>query len=71
MDSQTIDRRVDELLDDPVVSLMIRADGVDRSHLAGQLRRLVQPVASRRLRDNPPPRVFARIFPASCGACAL
>ncbi len=70
MDSQTIDRRIAELLDDPVVSLIIRADGVDRSHLADQMRRLERPAASRRLRDNPPQRVFARIFPASCGACA-
>jgi hypothetical protein len=70
MDSQTIDRKITELLDDPLVSLMIRADGVDRSQLAVQLRRIGRPDLQRRLRDNPPQRVFARIFAASCGACA-
>ena len=70
MDSQTIDRRIADFLDDPLISLIIRADGVDRSHLADQMRRVERAAASRRLRDNPPQRVFARVFPAACGACA-
>jgi hypothetical protein len=40
MDSLRVDRKISELLDDPLVSLMIRADRVDRTILAGDLRRL-------------------------------
>jgi len=70
MDSRTIDRRIAELLDDPMVSLIMRADGVERWRLADQMRRLERQAASRRIRDNPPQRVFARLFAAPCGACA-
>lgn len=70
MDSQTIDRRIAELLDDPMVSLIMRADGVERWRLADQMRRLERHAASRRIRDNPPQRVFAQLFAAPCGACA-
>ena len=70
MDSQTIDRRIAELLDDPLVSLIMRADGVERWRLADEMRRLERQAEVRRIRDNPPQRVFARIFAAPCGACA-
>ena len=40
MNQSPVDRRIAELLDDPLVSLMIRADKVDRTALASTLRNL-------------------------------
>jgi hypothetical protein len=52
MDTQTLDRRIDSLLNDPLVSLMIQADSVDRAMLACQMRRLGRPVEERLVRDE-------------------
>jgi hypothetical protein len=52
MDTQTLDHRIDTLLNDPLVSLMIRADSVDRAMLACQMRRLGRPVDERQVRDE-------------------
>jgi hypothetical protein len=71
MDTQTLDRRIDTLLNDPLVSLMIRADGVDRAKLASQMRRLGRPVEKRRIRDEKPQGFFSRMFPVACEGCAL
>jgi hypothetical protein len=40
MDQSPVDRRIADLLDDPLVSLMILADKVDRTALASTLRNL-------------------------------
>ena len=71
MDAQTLDRRIDRLLDDPLVSLMIRADRVDRALLAGQMRQLGRPVEKRQARDEKPRGFFSRMMPVACGGCAL
>jgi hypothetical protein len=42
--AQPIDRRIAELLNDPLTSLVIQADGVDRARLAAQLRRLAEAI---------------------------
>ncbi|WP_296707984.1 hypothetical protein [Rhodoblastus sp.] len=52
MDTQTLDHRIDTLLNDPLVSLMIRADSVDRAMLACQMRRLGRSVDERQVRDE-------------------
>jgi hypothetical protein len=52
MDTQTLDRRIDTLLNDPLVSLMIQADSVDRAMLACQMRRLGRSVEERLVRDE-------------------
>jgi hypothetical protein len=71
MDSQTLDRRIDKLLNDPLVSLMIRADGVDRAALAHQMRRLGRPVEKRPARVEKPQGFFSRMVPVACAGCAL
>jgi hypothetical protein len=71
MDTQILDRRIDTLLDDPLVSLMIRADGVDRTLLANQMRRLGRSVEKRPVRDERPQGLFSRMFPVACAGCAL
>ena len=70
MDARTIDRRIEQLLDDPMVSLMIRADGVDRAGLANQMRRLGRPAAAPSARDEKPRGFAARVLSVGCGACA-
>jgi hypothetical protein len=40
MNQSPVDRRIADLLDDPLVSLMIQADKVDRAALASTLRNL-------------------------------
>lgn len=71
MDTQILDRRIDTLLDDPLVSLMIRADGVDRAVLANQMRRLGRSAGKRPARDERPQGFFSRILPVACAGCAL
>jgi hypothetical protein len=71
MDTQTLERRIDTLLNDPLVSLMIRADGVDRAKLANQMRRLGRPVDKRQVRDERPQGFFSRMLPVACAGCAL
>ena len=71
MDTQILDRRIDTLLDDPLVSLMIRADGVDRTLLANQMRRLGRSVEKRPVRDERPQGFFSRMLPVACAGCAL
>jgi hypothetical protein len=71
MDTQILDRRIDTLLDDPLVSLMIRADGVDRTLLANQMRRLGRSVEKRPAHDERPQGFFSRILPVACAGCAL
>jgi hypothetical protein len=71
MDTQILDRRIDTLLDDPLVSLMIRADGVDRTLLAKQMRRLGRSVEKRPARDERPHGFFSRMLPVACAGCAL
>jgi len=80
MDAQMLERRIDALLDDPLVSLMIRADGVDRAGLARQLRGLRRPAVAAPVRDKTSQAktsqektsrgLWRRIAPVSCGACA-
>jgi hypothetical protein len=75
MNTHVLNRRIEALLDDPLVSLMIRADGVDRAGLARQLGVLGRLVEARSTRDKKPPPVVkrpvvnTRAF-ALCGACA-
>ena len=70
-----MNRRIEALLDDPLVSLMMEADGVDRAGLARQLGEVGRSVGSRPLRDEKPHRAkprepgVGRAF-ALCGACA-
>jgi hypothetical protein len=40
MNESPVDQRIVDLLDDPLISLMIQADKVDRSALASMLRNL-------------------------------
>jgi hypothetical protein len=70
MDAQLLERRIDALLDDPMVSLMIHADGVDRAGLARQLRGLGQAGPRRENRDKWPRAPWLRRSPVLCGACA-
>lgn len=42
MSSSIADRRITEVLADPIVTLMMRADGVDRRTLADELRAIAQ-----------------------------
>ncbi|MBB4201126.1 hypothetical protein GGD83_004964 [Rhodoblastus sphagnicola] len=70
MDAQMLERRIDALLDDPLVSLMIRADGVDRAGLARQLRGLRRSVDGGPVRGKAPHGLWRRIAPVRCGACA-
>ncbi|MCW2318337.1 hypothetical protein SAMN06265338_11451 [Rhodoblastus acidophilus] len=70
MDAQTIERRINQLLDDPMISLMIQADGVDRARLANQIRWLGRPTSAlstgvRKSRGN-----AARFLQVACGGCA-
>jgi hypothetical protein len=53
-----------------MVSLMIRADGVDRAGLANQMRRLGRPAAAPSARDEKPRGFAARVLSVGCGACA-
>ena len=46
MDRLRMDRQIATLLGDPLTSLMMRADGVDRACLAEQLRRIARPQAA-------------------------
>ena len=71
MDTQMLDRRIDTLLNDPLVSLMIRADGVDRAKLASHMRQLGRPVEKRQVRDERPQGFFSRMLPVACTGCAL
>jgi hypothetical protein len=71
MDTQILNRRIDRLLDDPLVSLMIQADGVDRALLANHMRRLGHSVGKRPARDERPQGFFSRILPVACASCAL
>jgi len=73
MRTQPIDRRIAELLNDPLTSLIIQADGVDRTRLAAQLRG----VAERRRVGTPVRRdggtpwgSFPILSSALLGACA-
>jgi hypothetical protein len=70
MDARMLDRRIDALLDDPLVSLMIQADRVDRAGLARQLRGLGDSAVGRRASDKTPRGLWRRIAPLACGACA-
>jgi hypothetical protein len=70
MDEQMLDCRIDVLLDDPMVSLMIRADGVDRAALARQLRGLGRPGGGGHAGDKTPQGQWRRIAAVRCGACA-
>jgi hypothetical protein len=71
MDTQILDRRIDALLADPLVSLMIRADKVDRTLLASQMRRLGRAVGTKASRDERPQGFFGRFFPLAGAGCAL
>lgn len=68
---QTIDRRIARLLNDPLTSLIIRADGVDRARLAAQLRRFAEPPRARagaRSGAQSPWSGLAGLSSALCGA---
>jgi hypothetical protein len=71
MDTQKLDRRIDTLLNDPLVSQMIRADGVDRATLASHMRQLGRPVEKRQVRDERPQGFFSSMLPVACAGCAL
>jgi len=71
MDTQILDRRIDALLADPLVSLMIRADKVDRTLLASQMRRLGRAAGARASRDERPQGFFGRFLPLAGAGCAL
>jgi hypothetical protein len=70
MDAQMLDSRIVELLDDPMVSLIIQADGVDRAGLERQLRKLGQTNPRRQDRDKRPRALWLRLSPVLCGASA-
>jgi hypothetical protein len=70
MDAQMLERRIDDLLDDPMVSLMIEADGVDRAGLARQLRGIAPRAARLQGRDKRPQPLWRRLSPVLCAACA-
>jgi hypothetical protein len=65
-----LNRRIDALLDDPLVSLMIQADGVDRSDLARRLGALGRKVADRGLDGTRPEQGWRALSFDLCGACA-
>lgn len=75
MTPYVLNRRIAALLDDPLISLMMEADGVDRAGLARQLGDVGRSVQSRLIRDEKPHRAKpgeawgGRAF-ALCGACA-
>jgi hypothetical protein len=73
MKSLNIDRRIAALLDDPLTSLVIQADGVDRRVLARDLRKLAGPPEATKpgkARDTLSRARF--LWPQSdlCGACS-
>jgi hypothetical protein len=70
MNDHTLNRRIEALLDDPIVALMIHADGVDRAGLARQIRALGQPVEKTQIRDKKPRPVWRALSPVLYGACA-
>ena len=70
MNLEMLNRRIDALLDDPLVCLMIRADGVDRAGLARQLGALGRSFEKRRIRAKRPRRLWQRTSLVLCGACA-
>jgi hypothetical protein len=70
MDAHVLDRRIDALLDDPLTSLLIQADRVDRAGLARQLRELRPRSVRLRDRDIKPQPLWRRPSPVLCGACA-
>ena len=75
MKSLNVDRRIEELLADPLVSLMIQADHVERNVLARDLHRIAGIVGSRRAAKAENTRDYMSrtgVFrPQSdvCGAC--
>jgi hypothetical protein len=75
MDAHLLKRRIDALLNDSMVSLMIQADGVDRDALARQLLKL-RPMAiglrngDKMDRDKKPRGEWRRVTDMLCGACA-
>ncbi|WP_298421560.1 hypothetical protein [Rhodoblastus sp.] len=73
MRAQPVDRRIAELLNDPLTSLIIRADGVDRARLAAQLRRVAAPPrasAPTRFDERRSWSGLTRLPAVLCGACA-
>jgi hypothetical protein len=60
MNSYILSRRIEALLDDPLVSLMMQADGVDRACLARQLLDLGRSVERRSIRGEKPRRAMFR-----------
>ena len=86
MNETRVDRWIADLLDDPLVSLMIKADKVDRAALAADLRKfrpsdegravggvraLMSQSPSRRVRPSPSRVVSAaRGLAAGCWSCA-
>jgi hypothetical protein len=76
MKAQTIDRRIAELLNDPLTGQVIQADGVDRARLATQLRRVAERLRSEPGRAEAPVRrdggrpwgIFAHLSSALLGA---
>lgn len=77
MRAQPIDRRIADLLNDPLTSLLIQADGVDRVRLAAQLRRIAEPQTagprrvetSARRKEETAWAGLAGLSAALCGAC--
>lgn len=70
MDAHLLKRRIDALLNDSLVSLMIQADGVDRDALARQLQKLRPMAIGLRRSDNKPRGEWRRVTDVVCGACA-
>jgi hypothetical protein len=69
MDQHILNRRIDALLGDPMISLMLQADNVDRAGLARDLGALGRSVARRSISDKKPRAANWLPF-ALCGACA-
>jgi hypothetical protein len=70
MRMKLLNHRIEALLDDPLVSLMIQADGVDRSDLARRLGALGRKVADRGPSDKKPKQGWRALSFDLCGACA-
>jgi hypothetical protein len=72
MRAQPIDRRIADLLNDPLTSLIMQADGVDRVRLAAQLRRIAEsPRAAATVRRDQETswNGFGLLSAGLCGAC--
>ncbi|MDR3448688.1 MAG: hypothetical protein P4M15_02865 [Alphaproteobacteria bacterium] len=65
-----MDRQIAQLLGDPLTSLLMQADGVDRACLAEQLRRIARPQAASGQRAEASRQWRSDVTAGLCLGCA-